>query len=378
MKHLKVDMTYVEDILFKLLQIPSPSGYTDQIVHFVGEELTRLGFFFELTRRGAIRAVLPGKQEDPTRAVVTHLDTLGAMVKKLKSNGRLEIVPIGNWSSRFAEGARVTVFTDHHTYDGTILPLKASGHTFDEEVDRLPVSWDTVEVRVDEHCRNDADLAGLGIHVGDYIGINSVPKVSGKGFINARHLDNKAGVALVLGAAKAIWDNDITLPVTCKLLFTIAEEVGVGASSGLQEKVAEMVTVDNATVAKGQNSSELGVTICMMDSAGPFDYHLSHRLIELCSENKIDHRREVFKYYRSDSASALAAGNDLRTALLGFGLDASHGHERVHRDSLAAVSRLLTYYLQTDLTCPRDRLNIGPLNGFPTQPGIDLDSEELQ
>ncbi|MDW7739664.1 MAG: osmoprotectant NAGGN system M42 family peptidase [Bacillota bacterium] len=376
MKPLKVDMDYMIDILIKLLNIPSPTGYTDQIVHFVGEELSRLGINFQLTRRGAIRAVLPGGQDNPSRAVVTHLDTLGAMVKRLKGNGRIEIVPIGNWSSRFAEGARITLFTDEKTIRGTILPILASGHTFDKKIDQLKISWENVEVRIDENCQTEADLNKMGVNVGDYIAVDASPETSESGYINARHLDNKAGVALVLGTAKALWENNAHLPVTCKLLFTIAEEVGVGASTGLQEKVAEMVTVDNATVAEGQNSSEMGATICMMDSAGPFDYHLSHRLISLCREYKIIHSREVFKYYSSDSASALAAGNDLRTALVGFGVDASHGYERVHINSLNAVASLLTAYLQTELTCPRDQINIGPLNGFPTQPGINIEIED--
>ncbi|MDY6826980.1 MAG: osmoprotectant NAGGN system M42 family peptidase [Bacillota bacterium] len=376
MKNIKVDMSYVQNILMQLLQIPSPSGYTDQIVHFVGEELSHLGIEFELTRRGAIRAVLPGRQEEPTRAIVTHLDTLGAMVRRLKKNGRLGIAPIGTWSSRFAEGARVTIFTDGGTLRGTIIPLKASGHTYGQEIDSQPVSWDNVEVRIDELCENEKELQELGLHVGDYVAVDSLPEVSESGYINARHLDNKAGVSLVLGTARAIWENKISLPVTCKLLFTIAEEVGVGASTGLQENVAEMVTVDNATLAKGQNSSKLGVSICMMDSAGPFDYHLTHRLIDLCNGLKINHQREVFRHYRSDSASALAAGNDLRTALVGFGVDASHGYERAHHDSLQAVSSLLLAYLQTELTCPRDRVNIGPLKGFPTQPGISYEEGE--
>ncbi|HED24595.1 MAG TPA: osmoprotectant NAGGN system M42 family peptidase [Firmicutes bacterium] len=361
-------------MLLQLLQIPSPTGYTDQIVHFISGELSRLGIEFELTRRGAIRAILPGQREEPTRAIVTHLDTLGAMVSRLKENGRLGIAPIGTWSSRFAEGARVAIFTDDRTLRGTIIPLKASGHTYGREVDRQPVSWDNVEVRIDEHCNSKNDLEKLGLHTGDYIAVDALPEIGESGYINARHLDNKAGVALVLGTAKAIRENKVPLPVTCKLLFTIAEEVGVGASTGLQKNVAEMVTVDNATVAEEQNSSELGVSVCMMDSAGPFDYHLTHRLIDLCMKLKVNYRREVFRHYRSDSASALAAGNDLRTALVGFGVDASHGYERTHRDSLQAVSSLLLAYLQTELTCPRDRVNIGPLNGFPTQPGISYDN----
>ena len=369
MKRLIIDMEYVHNVLLELLNIPSPTGYTDEIVHFVGGELTRLGISFQLTRRGAIQAILPGKREETIRAVVTHLDTLGAMVKKLKKNGRLEIVPIGTWSSRFAEGARVTIFTDKVPRKGTILPLKASGHTYDREIDELPVKWDYVEVRVDEACGNKNDLEQLGFAVGDYIAIDANPQVSANGFINARHLDDKAGVALVLGAAKAVWEQGLELDVTCKLLFTIEEEVGVGASAGLQENVAEMVTVDNATLAPGQNSSEYGVTVALMDSSGPFDFHLTHHLIRLCKEHDILYEREVFKYYRSDSASALAAGNDLRTALLGFGVDGSHGYERSNFRSLQAVAELVALYMQTELTFTRDRLELGPLNGFPHLPG---------
>ncbi|MFZ1745479.1 MAG: hypothetical protein WAU17_06140, partial [Nitrospirales bacterium] len=106
----KIDTQYLLQILQKLLAIPSPTGYTDQIVHAVSGELKQLGIPFELTRRGAIRATMAGKVSTPDRAIVAHLDTLGALVKWLKNNGRLAIVPIGTWSSRFAEGARVTVF----------------------------------------------------------------------------------------------------------------------------------------------------------------------------------------------------------------------------------------------------------------------------
>src|SRR3546814_2447682 len=102
---------------------------------------------YGLTRRGAIRAELPGRRKSPDRAVVAHLDTLGATVKGLKPNGRLALVPIGHWSSRFAEGARVTVFTDKGYYRGTILPLKASGHTYNTEIDTQPTYWDHVEDR---------------------------------------------------------------------------------------------------------------------------------------------------------------------------------------------------------------------------------------
>jgi peptidase M42 family hydrolase len=368
LERLNIDTGYLIGILRQMLDIPSPSGYTDQIVHFAGEELERLNIPFELTRRGAIRATLKGEQESPDRAIVGHLDTLGAMVKNLKPNGRLEVVSIGTWSSRFAEGARVTIYTDNKSYRGTILPLKASGHTFNTEIDTQPVSWENLEIRVDEICNSDAELKRLGFNVGDFVGIDPIPEFNPNGFINSRHLDNKAGVAVVFAAAKALDDNKILLPVDCHLLFTISEEVGSGASAALHGDIAEMVSIDNATPAPGQNSRESGVTIAMADSSGPFDYHLSHKLLGLCDKYDIAHQRDVFKYYRCDAASAVEAGNDLRTALLCFGVDSSHGYERTHINSLRSIAELLTLYLQSPPTFQRDRMEMGPLKGFPTQP----------
>src|SRR5690606_15660647 len=103
-----IDLDYLKARLADLLNPPSPTGYTDEAVWLLCRELERLGLEYELTRRGAIRARLPGRDAKPARAVVAHVDTLGAQVKQVKDNGRLALVAIGHWSSRFAEGARAT------------------------------------------------------------------------------------------------------------------------------------------------------------------------------------------------------------------------------------------------------------------------------
>lgn len=370
MQKLKIDMDYVQRVLLDLLAIPSPSGYTDEAVRFAAQELEKLGIPFELTRRGAIRADLKGKHSSPDRAIVAHLDTIGAMVKALKPNGRLEVVPVGSWSSRSAEGARITLFTDERGYRGTIVPLKASGHTYDAEVDTQPIAWSQVEVRLDEFSNNLADLQRLGVHVGDYIAVDPQPEITESGFINSRHLDDKAGVATLLGAARAVLEAGVTLPVDCHILFTISEEVGSGASHVLHQDVAEMVTIDTAPVAPGQNTQETGVTIAIQDSDGPFDYHLTHKLIKLCEEHDIQCHRDVFRYYHSDSASAIEAGNDIRTALLCFGTDATHGWERCHRDTLTSLGELLTLYMQSTPTFMRDRDEMASLEGFSSLPAV--------
>jgi peptidase M42 family hydrolase len=372
-KRIAIDVEYLVDVFRRLVEIPSPTGYTDQAVHFCGRELERLGVPFELTRRGAIRATLKGRARGPARAMVAHLDTLGCMVKRLKENGRLELIPIGTWSSRFAEGARCTIFTDQKSYRGTILPLKASGHTFNEEVDTQPVAWTNVELRVDAVAYKAEDLRRLGFNVGDYVAVDPNPEVSSSGYVNSRYLDDKAGVAVMFATMKALADARLKPRVDTYMLFTIAEEIGVGASSVLHGDIAEMVTIDNGTVAPGQASRESGATICMSDSAGPFDFHLTRRLIDLCEANDIQYQRDVFRFYRSDSASALEAGNDLRTALICFGIDSSHGYERTHLNALRSLAELSCLYLQSDILFGRDAEALTGLDGFPTQ-----DTEEAQ
>ena len=185
--------------------------------------------------------------------------------------------------------------------------------------------------------------------------------------MRSRHLDDKAGVAATLTALKALKEADVELPVRAQLLVTCTEEIGHGASHGLDPDVAEMVSVDAAIVAPGQQSRETAVTVAMADSVGPFDYHLTRRLYALAREHDIEVVRDTFAFYRSDAAAAIEAGAHVRVALLGFGTDASHGHERTHMNSLEGLARLLTVWLQSDLVFPRwDAKADGPLRGFPS------------
>ncbi|KEA62890.1 Deblocking aminopeptidase [Marinobacterium lacunae] len=348
MTQLPIDTDYLREQLRALLLIPSPSGMTDDVVRYVCGELDKMDIRYELTRRGAIRAIIPGRHESPRRAIAAHLDTLGAMVKGIKRDGRLRVVPIGHWNARFAEGARVKIHCDNgQIYQGTILPLKASGHTYNTEVDAQPSSWDNLEIRIDEPANQIEQLWSMGVRVGDFVSVDSNPEFTEKGFINGRHLDDKAGVASMLAAAKALRDAGEEPELDCHLLFTISEEVGVGASHILHGDVAEMVSIDNGTIAPEQNTCEYGVTIAMQDSSGPFDRHLTQHLIGVCKRDEIEFSRDVFKFYRSDAASALEAGNDIRTALICFALDASHGWERSHIRSLVSVADLLVGYMRS-------------------------------
>lgn len=374
---MRIDQAYLAAQLKQLLSIDSPTGYTDRIVHYCSRELERLGLTPELTRRGAIRALRPGGTQMGARAIVSHLDTLGAQVKLIKECGRLELVPIGHWSARFAEGGRVTIYSEQGSFRGTVLPLKASGHTFNEGVDTLPVGWDHVELRIDALTQSKAETRALGIDVGDFVAFDTNAEFLDNGYINARHLDDKAGVAIMLAAIEALQRHEVRTEVDTHWLFTIAEEVGVGAAAIVTPDIAAMVTVDNGTTAPGQNSKEFGATIAMADQTGPFDYHLTKKLVDLCRENDIAFQKDIFRYYRSDSASAIEAGHDVRTALAAFGIDASHGYERIHAHALFSVASLIAAYAASPVRISRDLQEISGREGFTKQPVAQASQPEF-
>lgn len=368
-RRLVVDREYLTEVLVDLLEIPSPSGRTDHVTQYVGERLASLDVPFTLTRRGAIQANLEGVSDDAARCIVAHTDTIGCIVTGLKETGRLAVRPIGTHSARFSEGASVRVFTDDLTavITGTVLPLKASGHRWNDEVDTQGVGWEHVEVRLDERVASVADLRALGIDVGDFVALLSQPAISQSGFIKARHLDDKAGVAAMLAAVKRVREGDVTLPVAVQLLITCTEEIGHGASYGVDDRVAEVVALDTAVVAPGQQSREDAVCVVMGDGVGPFDYHLTRKLTTLAADHGVDCVRDVFEFYRSDLSAAIESGADVRTALLAFGVDATHGHERTHIDGLVQLAELLTVYLQSDLVFPDwDAGDGGELEDFPS------------
>jgi peptidase M42 family hydrolase len=365
----EADRAWMIDTLLALLQTPSPSGRTDAVMQLIGDTLDGLGVPFSLTRRGALTAELPGESTTTERALVVHADTIGCMVRNLKDNGRLELIPVGTYSARFATGARVRIFSDDPDdfMTGTVMPLKASGHRFGDEIDTQPTDWEHVEVRIDRKVSTRDDLVRLGLNIGDFVALITSPELTADGFVVSRHLDGKAGVAIALTLAKNVADNKVVLPHRTMIMVTITEEVGHGASHGLPADVAELISVDNAVCAPGQHSLEDGVTIPMADLHGPFDYHLTRKLCRLAEERGIHFARDVFRYYRSDVAAAIEAGAGTRAALVGFGVDGSHGWERTHMDSLEAAYGLLHAWLQTPLTFEKwDAKPSGKLRDFPS------------
>jgi putative aminopeptidase FrvX len=342
------DRNVIKDYLINLLSTPSPTGYTDNIRKYVVSELDKLNVQYSLTNKGAVLVSFEGENKNYERVFSGHIDTLGAMVKEIKSNGALELTPVGGFMMTSIDGENCTIETlDNKTYTGTIQTIKPSVHISGDEARELKRTSQNMEVIIDEKVFTKEDTEALGINVGDFICFDSRATITEKDFIKSRHLDDKASVAILLTAIKYISENNLKLPYNTHFFISTYEEVGHGAKAGLPEHIKEFIAVDMGAPGPGQNSSEYAVCICAKDSSGPYDYNLRKKLIDVCKDKSIDYKIDIYPYYGSDASAALGAGWDIRAALIGPGVFASHAYERTHMDSIIETLKLVVAYSQT-------------------------------
>lgn len=348
MTSLGIDTGFIIEFLTELLNIPSPTGYTEAAIAFVESALRPFPLALERTKKGALAASWPGRAGDKPRAVTAHVDTLGAMVKEVKTNGRLKLTKVGGFAWNTVEGEGVSVLTaSGKTFRGAFLPVKASSHIFGaaEIVKQDRSDDDTFEVRLDERVKCEDDTLELGIQVGDFVAFDPRVEVGPSGFIRSRHLDDKAGVAALVGAVKAVADAGATPAQRTTILVSNYEEVGHGAASGFPPDLSELLTVDMAVVGEGQNSDEFSVGVCVKDSGGPYHIEMRRKITRLAEAAGIPYRLDIYPYYGSDGEAYWRAGGDVMVGLIGPGVDASHSYERTHTDGLVHTARLIAEYL---------------------------------
>jgi putative aminopeptidase FrvX len=340
-------LDYMINQIENLAKIPSPSGFTRKVVSYVEGVLKELKVDYKLTRKGALIVTIEGLNNNLERTVSAHVDTLGAMVKDIKSNGHIKFSQIGGYMLNSVENENCFLETSQGTeYTGTILTIKPSVHIH-SDARTIERSLDNMEIVLDEKISTKEDVSRLGIEIGDFIFFDTRTQVTPSGFIKSRHMDDKASAGILLGMIKYIKENNIIPQYKTNFFFTNYEEVGHGASASVTENTFEFLSVDMGAPGEGQNSTEYATCICAKDSSGPYDYEFRNKLVELCKQNNIDYKIDIYPNYGSDASAALRAGYDLKAGLIGPGVFASHSYERTHKDGILNTAKLIQVYLQS-------------------------------
>ncbi|MFT9497803.1 M42 family metallopeptidase [Anaerosolibacter sp.] len=343
----KLNQQYILKFIHQLLTTPSPSGFCHQIMQKIETETVHLGYSYETTKKGCGVITVPGKDPSYVLGLSAHVDTLGAMVRSIKESGMLRFTPIGGYVMSTIEGEYCKIHTrDGRTYDGTVLTTQPSPHVYPEAREQKREEAN-MEIRIDEMVKSNKDVQALGIRVGDFISFDARTMIGENGFIKSRHLDDKAGVAVIFGLLEMLSRENIVPTHTLKILISTYEEVGHGASY-IPPEIDELLAIDMGSMGDDLCCSEQDVSICAKDSSGPYDYDMVTKLIHLAKKENLKYVVDIYPFYGSDVSAALKAGNNIRGALIGPGVHASHGMERTHVEGLLNTAALLAAYVVSE------------------------------
>ena len=333
-------LDYIGEQLKALTSIPSPTGFTRAATDYVMKTLEEMGFAPERSTKGNVLVCLGGEGEPLVLA--SHVDTLGAMVRSVKDNGRLRPTTLGGHQWSTADGENCTVHTrDGRVYTGVVLNTEPSSHVADEKVETLEKN---MEILLDENVDTKDDVAGLGIQTGDIIAMDPRTVITKSGYIKSRFLDDKLSASVLLGLARAVAAGEVKLTRKVSLLFTVYEEVGHGGAF-VPADTCEMISVDMGCVGDDLGCTERMVSICAKDSGGPYNYELVSALADTAKRLSLDYAIDVYPHYGSDVEATLRAGYDIRHGLIGPGVYASHNYERSHMDGVRNTYELLRAYV---------------------------------
>lgn len=332
--------------LEELVHIPSPSGYFQAASNFICQYLAKLGGEITKYPHGGIEYRPKPRQNQRQIGLCAHYDTLGLMVRHIEKEGTIRVVQVGSMPWSAIEGEYVNIHTSQQqVYSGTILHDKPSTHAYDD-VDQEKRHLENMHLRLDDKISSRADVQNLGICPGDFISLAPHFTYTKSGYIKSRHIDDKAGVSILLCLINDLHENNQWPPHhDLVFAFSPAEEIGKGAL--FLKDLDELLLIDIGIVGDLHASRENAVSIVAKDSTGPFNLELRQHLVNLAKQHQIDFELDVFVHYGSDSEAVLKRGENTKTALIGPGTDASHAMERTHIDAIKATYRLTKEYLHS-------------------------------
>ena len=337
------DINYFKEVAKQIFNVDSPSGYSKNVNNLLISLLNELGYEASLTNKGNVFLKVLGESNEKMIATSAHVDTLGLMVRSINGDGTLNVTRVGGPQLATLDGEYCKIQTRFgKTYTGTILCNSASSHVYEDASKQR--KEDNMIIRIDERVESRQDVSKLGIDNGDYVFIDPKFTITESGYIKSRFIDDKASVCVILTVLKYFKDNNIKPAYDTCIYFVNYEEVGHGAAT-IDSNISEFVTVDMGCVGKDLAGNEYAVSIAAKDSGGPYDYELTTRLIKLAKDNNVNYAVDIFPYYGSDVGAAYRAGVDVKGALIGQGVHASHGMERTHLSGIENTIKLLFLYL---------------------------------
>lgn len=223
----------LESLLVELVEIPGVSGREKAVASHIAERLRAQGVEVWFDRLGNLYGTLhstkPG--EKPRFLLSAHMDTIGLVVRDVDEHGVIRALPVGGINRRTLPAQEVWIHGKERVY-GVVGTTPPHLTTADERKKIPPWEQFFIDTGLD-----GAEVARL-IRPGDWISFATSPaRLQGQRFTSPG-LDNRAGVAAVLGSGLRLAASREALPADVVLHFTVQEEVGVRGAGAFDPALA--------------------------------------------------------------------------------------------------------------------------------------------
>ena len=308
---LNAGLTYIE----KLLAIPSASNRVEAVADYVVQVAKKFGYTVARDPDDTLRITIKGKDTRRVVAYGAHLDRIGLMVHDLCDDGTVRMSGIGGlYPGHVMDGVVASVVTNKgQTYAGVITHVDTPIHKVGREgFQKREHKREKLRLRLDAciGCTKKdgkAKLKELGVQVGQLIWLDPMLVIERThGTLRSRWLDNTLGCAALLALLEE-WSKAKFVPAcTTDLLWSAAEEAGMGGTSVMRPEMTDFISVDTSI---GEETEDLANCVIKQKAgAFPFTASLTKELEQAAEAADAGFERRVFEGGGTDAEQARSAG----------------------------------------------------------------------
>lgn len=329
----------------ELVMLYSPSGVESEINQGLMEKFAALGVNAWIDRADNVIALIPGRNRQKSIAITAHKDEIGAIVKTIGSQGRVEVRKLGGafpWV--YGEGV-VDLLGDNQTISGILsFGSRHVSHESPQKAQQEDVSLKWEDVWIETKCTTE-ELAEAGVRPGTRMVVSKHRKqpLRLKEWIGSYTLDNKASVAILLGLAECLTEPAVNV----YLVASAKEEVGaIGALYFSQRQPLDALIAleicplaPEYPIADGENP-----VLLVQDGYGIYDEGLNGELRMAADRAGVQVQLATISGFGSDASIAMKFGHVARAACLAFPTQNTHGFEIAHLGAIDNCARILKAY----------------------------------
>jgi putative aminopeptidase FrvX len=318
-------MSDLMKLLEELSSCPGPPGGEEAVASLMRKHL---GPECQIQRDGlgSLVASKEGSSKQPRIMLTAHMDEVGFMLQNISRDGYLRLQPLGGWIASQLPGQRLVVHGSKGPVEGIVAAIPP--HFTKEQKSETRVE----DLLLDVGAASPAEVASLGLQLGDLITPASQFAVYNKKFLANKAWDDRVGCAVLVAAMQRLKKHPNTLVAAA----TVQEEVG---SRGAVTAV-ELAKPQAAIVLEGPPADDLpgvskdspqgslgkGCQIRLYDPSTIIHRRFCQWVTELAQAKKVAHQLAVRRSGATDARAIHLAQGGIPTVVLGVPVRHAHSH----------------------------------------------------